>query len=379
MAGSVVVLGAGMVGSLMARDLAAHFQVTSVDINQAALENLKQIEPRITTQVVDLSDAEAIKEVVQRFDLVVGAVPGFLGRAMFKAVIEAGKNIVDISFPPQDMQQEFHALAEAKGVTALIDCGIAPGMSNLLLGYFNSRMEMTDFTCYVGGLPVVRTKPFEYKAPFSPIDVIDEYIRPARMRRAGANITLPALSECELIDFQGIGTLEAFNTDGLRTILNTMTSIPNITEKTLRYPGHADLISTLISAGFFSTVPIAVNGVLIRPIDLSAQVCLANWKKDADEAEFTVFRATAKGTRDGVPVEESVNILDRYDPETKASSMSRTTGYTATSIVHAVFQGMIQQKGVFALEQMASIPGLFEHVLAHLRARKVEISINLQS
>jgi saccharopine dehydrogenase-like NADP-dependent oxidoreductase len=374
---TVVILGAGMVGSTMARDLAGHFRVTSVDVSSAALTTLKEADPRIEVQVADLSDPEVIKSIVQPFDLVVGAVPGFLGRTMFQAVLEAGKNIVDISFPPQDLQTEFNSLAEAKGLTALIDCGIAPGMSNLLLGFFNSRMQIHSFTCYVGGLPDVRTLPFQYKAPFSPIDVVEEYIRPARLIRAGSRITLPALTELELLEFPEVGTLEAFNTDGLRSILNTMSHIPNLSEKTLRYPGHCQLMQTLISAGFFSTEPVKANGSLVRPIDVNAQVCLAAWKKSPNEPEFTIFRATAEGTRDGVEVKESCDIFDRYDPETKVASMSRTTGFTATAIVHAFFKGLIPQKGVLALEQLAANPGLFDHVLEHHRSRKVRISLRI--
>ena len=111
------------------------------------------------------------------------------------------------------------ALAKDNGVTAVFDCGVAPGMSNMLVGCGHNRLDRTDLAViYVGGLPEIRNWPFEYKAVFSPVDVIEEYVRPAVYVENGAIVTRPALSDPELIDFPGIGTLEAFNTDGVRSL-----------------------------------------------------------------------------------------------------------------------------------------------------------------
>lgn len=145
-------------------------------------------------------------------------------------------------------------LAKQKNVTAIVDCGVAPGMSNWVLGHYNTQMKIQEFECMVGGLPMQRIKPWEYKAPFSPVDVIEEYIRPARYVVNGEIITRPALSDAELIDFPVVGTLESFNTDGLRSILFTMKHIPNMKEKTLRYPGHIALIQSLQKPGFLVTM-----------------------------------------------------------------------------------------------------------------------------
>ena len=221
----ICVLGAGMVGGVMARDLAGRHEVTAADRSATALARLAP--HGIATHRLDLTDARALADFVRPFDLVVAAVPGFMGFRTLKALIEAGKNVADISFFPEDAL-ELDALAKRRGVTALVDIGVAPGMDNLIFGHHDAHMRVTRFECLVGGLPKHPRPPFNYKAPFSPIDVIEEYTRPARLQRAGKVVTLPALSERETVEVEGVGRLEAFNTDGLRSLLKTMTHVPEM-------------------------------------------------------------------------------------------------------------------------------------------------------
>ncbi|MDE2462022.1 MAG: saccharopine dehydrogenase NADP-binding domain-containing protein, partial [Gammaproteobacteria bacterium] len=162
----ICVLGAGMVGGVMARDLAGSHEVTSADRSDAALARLTA--HGIATRQLDLADARALAEFVRPFDLVVSAVPGFLGFRTLKTLIEAGKHVADISFFPEDALQ-LNTLAKDQGVTALVDIGVAPGMDNLILGHHDAHMKVTRFECLVGGLPQHPQAPFNYKAPFSPI------------------------------------------------------------------------------------------------------------------------------------------------------------------------------------------------------------------
>ena len=210
----IAVLGSGMVGSAIAMDLASRHHVTAFDVSDANLELLKKRNPRIETQQADLRDYSSYPQLLSSFDIVVTAVPGFMGYKALEASINCGKNIVDISFFPEDVLQ-LDKLAKEKGVTVITDCGVAPGMCNFIVGRYNEEMKIDALEAYVGGLPKVRKKPFQYKAPFSPADVIEEYIRPARMMENGHIIVRPALSEVEWIHFENLGTLEAFNTDGL--------------------------------------------------------------------------------------------------------------------------------------------------------------------
>ncbi|MFQ5570248.1 MAG: saccharopine dehydrogenase family protein [Rhodothermales bacterium] len=366
----IVVLGAGRVGRAMAIDLAKDHDVTSADLDAKALDALRDAHG-IQTLRLDISDKEQLQRAVDPFDIVVGAVPGFMGFETLKAVIEAGKDVVDISFAPEDML-ELDPLARDQGVTALVDIGVAPGMDNILLGYHNESMEVDTFECLVGGLPRHRKWPFEYKAPFSPIDVIEEYTRPARYQENGHLVVKPALSDPELVEFDTVGTLEAFNTDGLRSLLFTMAHIPNMKEKTLRYPGHIQLIQVLKASGFFREENIKVGQAEVSPLDFTAQVLIDEWALEPDEEEITVMRVTVRGTENGVAKEYVYHLHDEYDPATGLSSMARTTGFTCTAAVNVVLEGLFTDKGVFPPELIGKDRVCFEYILDYLAARHIE-------
>ncbi len=365
----IAVLGAGMVGRAMAIDLCSDFDITSFDIDDKALQTLESDFP-VKVITTDLSDTKNIQKIVSDFDLVIGAVPGFLGFQTLEAVISAGKNIVDISFFDND-PFKLDELAKQKNVIAVMDCGVAPGMSNVILGYHNKKMQVETFECYVGGLPLVRSWPFEYKAPFSPIDVIEEYIRPARFVENSHVVIKPALSEPELMEFNNIGTLEAFNTDGLRTLLTTMKHIPNLKEKTLRYPGHINLMRVLRETGFFNENPVDINGTSVRPIDFTTKLLFPHWKLKKDEYEFTVMKITITGKENGKDTSYEYNLFDRYDPATKTSSMARTTGYPCTAVARLILQGHFTQTGVIPPEYIGANENCFDKVLAYQMNRNI--------
>jgi lysine 6-dehydrogenase len=285
----IAILGAGMVGRAMAIDLASKHSVTSFDFSEQSLSILNKKNNLVKTVQADLSKYENYTTLLAEFDYVICAVPGHMGYQALQAIILAKKNVVDISFFPEDALA-LDNLAKKNNVTAIVDCGVAPGMSNLVLGYLNEKMTITNFECMVGGLPKKRVKPYEYKAPFSPIDVLEEYTRPARYIENNCMVTKPALSDAELIDFETVGTLESFNTDGLRSIMFTMAHIPNMKEKTLRYPGHIDLMKELIKAGFFSNEKIEIKGQKISPMEFTATLLFNEWKLKEDEEEFTLMQ-----------------------------------------------------------------------------------------
>ncbi len=362
----IAVLGAGMVGRAIAIDLARDYDVTSFDLNPANLQELHKRNKSIKTVAVNLAQYEQFGNWLAPFDLVVTAVPGYIGYQTLEAVIRAGKHVVDISFFPEDALQ-LDKLAREKGVTVITDCGVAPGMSNLILGRYNQEMEVTAFECYVGGLPKERKPPFQYKAPFSPVDVIQEYIRPARLVENGKIVTKPALSDREIMYFEEAGPLEAFNTDGLRSLVHTMGHIPEMKEKTLRYPGHIDLIIALQQAGFFDTTPIRFNQTEISPLDFTSRLLLKEWKLEPGEEEFTVMKVITKSKNKTI----TWDLFDEYDPLTKTSSMARTTGYTCTAAVHLFTEGLFTQKGVFPPELIGENQACFDYVIKYLRERGV--------
>ena len=367
----IIVLGAGLVGAPMAIDLArdSEFAVSVADLSSKALGKIDKQQPIDLIQK-NLSKPEEVKALVEGFDIVVNAVPGFMGFQTLKSIIEAGKNVIDIAFFPED-PFELDELAKEKGVTAIVDCGVAPGMSNILIGHVDALMDKTEeVLIYVGGLPEVREWPYEYKAPFSPIDVIEEYVRPARYVENGQLVVRPALSEPELIDFPSVGTLEVFNTDGLRSLAKTIDA-PNMKEKTMRYPGHIEKMRMLRETGFFSQDEVDINGVKIRPIDLTSKLLFPKWEYSESERDITVMRVTVEGARSGQRLRYRYDLIDRYDVVTKTLSMARTTGYTATMAVRLLANGMYSRKGLSAPEHVGRHPECVEFLLNGLGDRGV--------
>jgi saccharopine dehydrogenase-like NADP-dependent oxidoreductase len=367
-----VVLGGGRVGGAIVRDLAAEddFSVLVVDLDPVRVEALTEC--GADGVVADLSTRDNVFKAVKDADLVVGAVPGFLGYRTVERVLEAGRPIVDISFFPEDPFGLEEVAAKA-GVACVVDCGVAPGLSNLVLGRMEELLdETTSFQCLVGGLPVERTWPWEYKAPFSPRDVIEEYVRPARQRRDGVEVTMPALSDVELVRFPGLGSLEAFNTDGLRSLLRTCRT-PNMVEKTMRYPGHAVRMRILREAGFFSTKEIQAASGTVIPRDVTEALLFSAWRFDEGEPDLTVMRIVVEGKLDGKRVRHTYNLLDYYNTDTETSSMARTTGYTCTAMVNVVARGLWSEPGLAPPELVGRDPECFDAVLKHLEDRQVHV------
>jgi len=368
----IVVLGGGRVGHAIVRDLAAEedFSVLVVDVDPVAVERLT--EHGADGVVADLSDPETVSKAVTDADLVVSAVPGFMGYSIVERVLQVGRPVVDISFFREDAFG-LDELAKEAGVPCLVDCGVSPGLSNLILGRLEEHLDETySYRCLVGGLPVERAWPWEYKAPFSPGDVIQIYTKPARLRREGVEITLPALSEVELVEFPGLGTLEAFNTDGLRSLLKT-SKTPEMVEKTMRYPGHAEKMRMLREAGFFSTENILVASGEARPRDVTEALLISAWQFEAGEPDLTVMRIVIEGAKDDVALRYTYNLLDYYNTETETSSMARTTGYTCTGMVRLVARGLWTEPGVAPPEVVGRNAECFDYVIKHLESRNVQI------
>jgi len=370
---NIIVLGAGRIGKAIAIDLAKKHHVTAVDYESYALEQLTQTNSDIQSLHLDLLDTVQLADAIKPADLVISAVPGFMGYQTLQQIIIGNKNVIDISFFPEDSLM-LDELAKKHKVTAIVDMGIAPGMSNLILGHHNAQMDIHDFYCVVGGLPKNPKPPFNYKAAFSPVDVIEEYTRPARIVINGEKLTKSALSDIELVEFPQVGTLEAFNTDGLRTLLDTMPHIPNMVEKTLRYPGHAELIKTLQIIGFFSEEPLTELSHYMRPIDVTAHLLKKHWELENNETEFTVMRIKISGTEQGQSVTYQYDLYDEYDSATRTTSMARTTGYACSAAANLVLEQGFDIKGVSPPEKVASDSTGYEFILDYLQQRNVVFS-----
>ncbi|MFO7632955.1 MAG: saccharopine dehydrogenase C-terminal domain-containing protein [Caldilinea sp.] len=372
---NITVMGGGLVGSAIVKDIASDpaYSVTLIDVDERTLHRLAKEAP-VRGIVANLNALDCLDGLLAGADLVVCAVPGFMGFNTLHKIIATRKNVVDISFFPEDpfMLDE---LAQQKGVTAVVDCGVAPGLSNIVFGDLARRLDSIErYDCYVGGLPKERRWPFEYKAVFSPIDVLEEYTRPARYVEYGREVVRPALSDVELLDFPQVGTLEAFNTDGLRTLARTMDA-PFMKEKTLRYPGHANLMRVFRESGFLDTNAIEVEGVTIAPIRLTAKLLFDQWRLKEGEHDLTVLQIVVDGVESGRTVRYSYELIDRFDAATGVTSMARTTGYTCTAVARLVASGAFRQPGVCPPEYVGQTPGCCDAVLSDLAARGVRFEV----
>jgi lysine 6-dehydrogenase len=369
----VLLLGSGLVGSVLAADLAATrgWKVRVVDRDERALAFAASRSPRrIDTVVEDLSDLAAVSRLAREADLVVGALPSRLGFEALRAVIEAGRPCCDISFMAED-PLELHRLARRRGVPVVVDMGVAPGLSHVFAAVAAKRLSRPSrLDICVGGLPRHRVWPFEYKAGFSPHDVIEEYVRPARLVEGGEVVEKEALSEPELLHFPGVGTLEAFNTDGLRTLLRTL-RVPHMRERTLRYPGHIELMRVLRQTGLFGLDPVKVAGGEVRPRDLLAALLFPHWTYAPEEEDLTAMRVSVEGRLDGRPARIEWTLLDRFDAAAGHSSMARTTAFPAAAVARMLASGEIHSPGVHPPERLADFGGCVENLLRQLASRGI--------
>jgi len=365
----IVVLGCGAVGKHIAIDLSKNpnYEVISVDINPDSLKSLA--EHPVQTKVEDLSTNEGINQAVEGADIVIGSVPYSVGYKMLERVIRAGKNIVDISYFMED-PFGLDKLAKEMGVTAVVDCGVTPGMANIILGDHMRTMKVDRYECYVGGVPKSRNTYLGYKSPFPVHEVLEEYAETGSMREGGKVVVKPMLAETMTIDLNKVGTMACLNSDGLRTLFQT-TDIPDMFEKTLRYPDHVEHMRTLKDGGFFDTTPIIVNGVSVRPVDVTSKLLTPNWLYKPGEADLTVMKLIISGVENGKPVTYTYEMYDEYEAETDTLSMARTTGYTCNAVAKLVLEGAYSQKGICPPEFVGQVDDCWGKVESYLKERGV--------
>lgn len=374
----VVVLGAGKVGGVIASDLALdpRLRVTVVDPSEEGLAAVRGrlagsgAEESLTAHRGDATDAALLGELAGDCAAFVGALPSHLGFGALRTVLGLGRPYCDISFMAQDAW-DLDALAREKGTTAVVDFGVAPGMSNLLAGHAVGSLDSArSVAIYVGGVPRDPRPPHYFKAAFAPRDVVEEYVRPARIVENGELVVRPPLSDPEVLTFDGIGTLEAFNTDGLRSLATTL-DVPDMKEKTLRHPEHAALMRQVASVGLLGEGSVETEeGTVSLPALLKAVFAPA-WEYEEGEEDLTVMRIVVEGREDGAEVRHTWDLVDTYDAATATTSMARTTAFPCALMARELALGGFQRPGVVTPEQVADEPGLVDRILAGLAERGV--------
>jgi saccharopine dehydrogenase-like NADP-dependent oxidoreductase len=367
-----VQIGAGLVGQLITADLMQDFEMTVVDLDERALKAIKGKYPGVKTAVASATDAAALGPVLEDADIVTAGVPGKFGYEMMKTVIGLGKNLVDISFMAEDFEQ-LDGFAKEKGVTVIPDMGVAPGMSNFLVGRGAALLdEVEDAHIYVGGIPTKPVPPFNYQVTWSPKDCIEEFTRPVTVVRDGKKEVLEATSGLHLRDFPGVGTLEAFYTDGLRSLAKNIKA-KNLGEMTLRWPGHVEQMRLLRTMGLFEKEPKILGGKEVVPLDVAADMLFPLWKMEPEKGDrdLTVMEIDVHGFKGSDEVTWSWYLLDYFDEKTWNTSMSRCTGCSCSIFARAVAKGLVKGKGVLPAEKLASNDELYDFVISEQKKRRI--------
>ncbi|MDR1508352.1 MAG: saccharopine dehydrogenase NADP-binding domain-containing protein [Synergistaceae bacterium] len=367
--GKALVVGCGLVGKTIALDLMDEFDVTVMDPNEEALDSLK--EGKITKLRQSAVDANALAGAAKDADVVCGVIPSQLEGDVQKQIIEMGKNYVS---PSGFLHSKgLDELAKKHNCTCVFDMGIAPGMSNYLVAKGGAMLDELDFGCiYVGGIPDKLDPPFNYRTVFCLEDTMNEYVFPARYVEGNKVKEVPALSGLEEVDIPGLGKLEAFFTDGLRSAADNVKG-KFVAEKTMRWPGYVDKINTLKAAGCFGKTPVTVNGKEVVPIDVTTEVLRPLWKlrPEKGDRDLTVMRVIAKGPKGDKYVTYMWDLVDKFDEKQMLHSMARTTGYPCSATAKAIAKGIITEKGFLAPEALVRNDKFHEYLMSELAKRNV--------
>ncbi len=367
-------MGAGPVGKAVAFDLYERVTGSDLVILDRCHECLKEVTGLVSKAEVtrvDLRDDEDIYRVIKDVDVAVNALPGKFGRYSWLAAIRAGVDLVDVSYSPDDPTQ-YHVQANDAGVTIVPDAGVAPGLSNMMAGRAYAQLEeVRELKIYVGGIPETPVPPLGYLVTWSPEDLIEEYVRPARVVNNGKVVEKPAVSEVEKMLILEVGELEAFLTDGLRTMLKTLKGVNLMEEKTLRWPGHAEKIELLKTLGYLDKSPLSLNGSSVAPADVTAKLFRERLK--GDSKDMVVLKVIAKGRSSLDNVEIEYVMVDKYDESTGFSAVARTTAFVASGILKLITEGAIPGPGVVPPEIIGMDESLFSSIAEWLSWRGIKI------
>ena len=344
----MLVLGAGLQGSACACDLLqqnAVERVTLADIqpDRAASFVKPYAGKRLTLAKLDVQDPAAVAATFQGHVAVMNALPYYYNLGVTRAAIQSGLHYADLGGNTEIVfnQKKLDPEAKAQDVSVIPDCGLAPGMVNILAAEGIRRVGQAESVkIYVGGLPQHPEPPLNYQLVYSLEGVLEYYTLPSWVLRDGKRHPVEALSEIERVEFEGIGTLEAFHTTGgLSTMARTFEGrVRDLEYKTLRYPGHADLIRAIRSLGLLDDEPVNVRGQAVVPRHLFIAAAEPRLRRP-DSPDLIALRVTARGARAGAPAAITYELLDREDEQLGITAMGRTTGFSLA------ITGIMQARG----------------------------------
>jgi lysine 6-dehydrogenase len=375
----MLVLGAGLQGSACAYDLLQNPAVSQVRLADLRFDHLPSFlaphsGPRLLPTTLDVRDRAAVLAVMRESDAVMSAIPYYFNLQLAECAVEAGVHFCDLGGNTEIVFQQ-KALAEkakAKGVTVVPDCGVAPGMVNIFAEHGIRQLDTVDSVrIYVGGLPQHPEPPLNYQIVYSLEGVLDYYTTLSWVVRNSRREQVVALSERETVHFaEPLGDLEAFHTAGG---LSTMAwryegKIPTMEYKTLRYPGHAELMESIRALGLLDLEPVDVKGQKVVPRDVFVSVVGPKLTKPTGK-DVLALRVTVKGRKDGEPATRQFDLIDRYDEQHGISAMMRTTGYSLSITGQMQVRGEVTPPGVWTPDEC--MPA--EQYIAELRKRGMDV------
>ncbi|HUW47926.1 MAG TPA: saccharopine dehydrogenase family protein [Patescibacteria group bacterium] len=373
----VIAVGSGNIGSVAVEDLATRMKSTEIVIADKDDSRSKAVVERIgrnnvSSMQLDIADCNKLVQTLKKFDLAMGFLPGALGYTLMKACTKAKKSLIDVSYMVENPLKLQSAASKAR-ITIVPDCGLAPGISNFLVGHAYAKLEKTSSVkIMVGGLPEKPVPPLGYVITWSPDGLIDEYTRKAVIVQHGKKTEVEALGGVEAINFPEVGKLEAFYTDGLRTLSQTLKDVEEMWEKTLRYPGHAEKIKMIERLGFFEEEKVKIGGTMVSPRRLTARL-LERKLKIPEIKDFVAMKIEVSGVKNGKRLSFVYHMLDKYDQKHGITAMARTTAYPMSIVAQLMLKGIIKQKGVIPPEKLGMEKEVVQEFLSELKKRDIKI------
>lgn len=359
------VLGAGLMGKEVVRDLVTSEDVTAIGLADVDLERAQRIchqldSPKLTPYHVDACDEEGLAYYMRQFDVIVNALFYSFNEIVAKTAIRVGVHSVDLGGHIGHITDRVLALkedAEQADVTLIPDLGVAPGMINILSGYGYDQLDKTkSIRLFVGGIPLNPEPPLEYNHVFSMEGLLDHYTDPCLIIRNGVKQEIEALSEVERIHFERFGPLEAFHTSGgTSTLAHSYPDLETLEYKTIRYPGHAEKFKLLVDLNLTrKDYVVDINGkkinpreVLLKTIDPIVDL------QDKDDA--VLLRVIVSGEKDGEPATYQYEMTTVKDRKNDVTAMARATANTISVVAQMIGNGTITKRGVYPPEQI--VPG----------------------
>ncbi len=369
----ILSIGCGYIGSVLAEEIVRCIDLDELIICDSEEERIKKTGRELGEKVVplrrDISDYSTLLEIIDDADLVVGLSPGRLGFKVMKACVEKGKSLVDLSYMTED-PFVFQRKAVEEGITLIPDCGVAPGLSNILVGKATSQLDkVEDVTIYVGGLPQKPMPPLNYKVTWCVEDLFEEYTRKAKIVKNNETIEVDALEGLEEVEFEGLGKFEAFFTDGVRTLHHTIKA-RNMWEKTLRYKGHAEKIRFLRDLGLLEKEP-------LTSVNLSPWAFMRSfWEEKLsffEDKDFVLMKIQVTGRKESANFTHSFEMVDHFDEKRNMTAMGRTTAYTALAAIKLLIENRIERKGVVPPEILGMDGELSRKIECTLRERDIRV------